>query len=287
MFTFNNKIFPLKGAPNSRYFSYLSALVLLCAACLLFFCGQLPGTTLILIVAFSLILAIYQYAILSKKYIKALTAWWGLVFLGLGIGLYQPNGFSYPTIFEGIILHEGGAPFTLRLNIGKSIAGYTIIAFMCPLIIQHQPLPLRIQHKILITLLLPFVIILIAYCLLELAFYFKELRLIFIFGTINLFTTCIAEEAFMRLVLQNELIRLISKYTKFTSLRELIPLILSSLLFIATHYTPSINMLIVFGLAGFLYGAIYSLTKNIFYSIALHFFVNLLHFSFLTYPLIS
>ncbi|RYZ99332.1 MAG: CPBP family intramembrane metalloprotease, partial [Moraxellaceae bacterium] len=55
--------------------------------------------------------------------------------------------------------------------------------------------------------------------------------------------------------------------------------------FVLTHGVQGAEPTLVFALAGFVYGLIYTLTKSIAAAIAVHFFVNILHFSFFTYPL--
>lgn len=105
------------------------------------------------------------------------------------------------------------------------------------------------------------------------------------FGLVNLVVTCISEEAFMRLLVQAQIQNFISGAVKQKFWQELIPLVVATSLFTLIHFSSNLNVTLAYGLAGFLYGLVYSLTKNIWMCIAVHFGVNIIHFSFLTYPL--
>ena len=174
---------------------------------------------------------------------------------------------------------------TLQFDGGKTLAGYLILIALLPLAFKSPKTLAAPGLQILLVTLLSVGIIAFATFLLDLEFYLKSLSTIVIFGLINLLCTCIAEEAFMRLALQNEIQRAVGRYTRNPILREYGPLVFTTLIFLHTHSSTSAEISLLYAIAGFLYGLVYTLSKNILCSIGLHFLVNILHFSFLTYPI--
>jgi uncharacterized protein len=86
-------------------------------------------------------------------------------------------------------------------------------------------------------------------------------------------------------IFQQSLRSAVANFTANRALQEIIPLLLVTGVFVAIHADISGAAVWVYALAGFLYGLSYTLGKNIIYPIAVHFLVNQIHFSFLTYPL--
>ena len=127
--------------------------------------------------------------------------------------------------------------------------------------------------------------LIVAYKILGLAFHVKPFKYIVLFGLVNLIITCLAEEAFMRLLLQEQIQKFISGAVTHKLWQEFIPLITTTFIFVLTHSVQGFNAVLAFAVAGFSYGLVYSLTKNLWACVAVHFAVNIIHFSFLTYPL--
>ena len=109
---------------------------------------------------------------------------------------------------------------------------------------------------------------------------FGELTFAFFF--FNLFVTCVAEEAFFRLVIQEKL----AKYLP-TRYPSHLAVFFTALIFMLAHFHTGVDAekrLALIFLAGFLYGAIYLRSKSLGSAIVSHFAINIIHFSFFTYP---
>lgn len=240
----------------------------------------------ILLFGFVVSLVLYARSINQNKLVLGGLLWVSAIVLGVLVGLYKPQGFSSPLIFRVEQFYEGGLPFELRVNISIALAGYAIL-FCLPL--NYQPKNVYIPqllYQVIASVFLSFVVIVVAYFILNLEFHIKPLRYILLFSLVNLCVTCIAEEAFMRLLLQAQLHQFIARITAQKYIQEYLPLLLATILFVLTHYPPTLEMTFVYALAGFSYGLIYLITKNIWASVGVHFLVNLLHFSFFSYPLV-
>lgn len=263
---------------------YFIALIL-CGSLISTLLGLLPIEVVLLLAAFAATLSIYPALIEKRKIATGVFVWFCIVFLGLAIGLFRPEGFSYPLILDAVSLHEGGEPFSLYLNMGKAIAGYMVLGFLLAMPLVSRPYISSAVAKLLAFILLPASVLVLAYCVLGLSVQVKSINYIVVFGVINLFSTCVSEEAFMRLIFQREIGRFCSFFNQNPMVKEGIPLLLTTLLFVATHIGPSLEITAVYALAGFFYGLIYMLTKNLCYSIACHFTINIVHFGVLTYPI--
>lgn len=97
---------------------------------------------------------------------------------------------------------------------------------------------------------------------------------------INLFFTCIPEEALFRGFVQRGL----QERLGASRHGDVIALAVTSLLFGVAHYAGGSRYVFLATVAGFGYGWIYQRTRAIESSILVHFMVNALHFIFFTYP---
>lgn len=248
--------------------------------------GYIPLLNGILIPVFALLLLIYRLQLKIDRINLSVPIWLLIISTGLFLAIYRPHGFSYPLVFIADPLHEGGKVFSLHINTAKALAGYLALLYLISKVGVPGETYIKSRSRQFATALMFAVIVLVpAYFVLNLDIYLKPITYILAFGLVNLLVTCASEEAFMRLIFQAQLERFISKYTNKKLICQGVSLFITTLLFVATHAVASVELLIVFSLAGFLYGLIYTLTRNVFASIATHFTVNIVHFSFLTYPL--
>ncbi|PUA28620.1 MAG: CAAX protease [Cellvibrio sp. 79] len=204
--------------------------------------------------------------------------------LAFWIATYRPEGFSYPLVF-GLVGDSGAMPrYEFFANLGKGICGFLLLYFLWSK--RHDDeFTAAPKHQFLMALLAPTAVIGLAIPVLELHLQPKGIEKIALFALGNLLIICVAEEAFMRLLLQQSLRNAIAVVTDNRWVQELVPLVVVTAIFVAIHSGLSGAAIWVYALAGFLYGLSYTLSKNIFYPIMIHFFVNQIHFSFLTYPL--
>lgn len=217
------------------------------------------------------------------KWVRPLL-WLLMVPLAFWIATYKPDGFSYPSIFD-LPGESGSTPrYEFFANLGKGICGFLLLYFLWQKPRDNEFIAAP-KYQFLIVLLAPAVVIALAIPALGLHLQPKNFEQIALFSLGNLLIISVAEEAFMRLLLQQPLRNAIAVFTVNRWVQELVPLLVVTVIFVAIHSGLSGAAIWVYALAGFLYGLSYTLSKNIFYPIMIHFFVNQIHFSFLTYPL--
>lgn len=210
--------------------------------------------------------------------------WFLLVLFAFGVATYKPSGFSYPFIFD-LPGESGSSPrYEFFANLGKGVCGLLLLYFLWPTP-RNDEFVAAPKYQFLVALLAPAIVIVLAIPALDLHLQPKGIEKIALFALGNLLIISVAEEAFMRLLLQQPLRNAIAVFTVNRWVQELVPLLVVTAIFVVIHSGLSGAAIGVYALAGFLYGLSYTLSKNIFYPIMIHFFVNQIHFSFLTYPL--
>ena len=247
--------------------------------------NYIPIITAAILVIFTLSLWSYKYFSKRNSRIGIYLSWFCAIILGIVVGLYRPHGFNYPLVFGVERLYEGGLPFTLYANIAKFFAGIIIVYFLLSSKSVSSAYIKSPFKQFLLVTVVAFCVLGAACEIIGLAFHTKLLKYIVLFGLVNLIITCLAEEAFMRLLLQEQIQRFISGTVAHKFWQESIPLVITTFIFVLTHAVHDFNAVVVFAIAGFSYGLVYSLTKNLWACVAVHCTVNIIHFSFLTYPL--
>ena len=245
----------------------------------------IPPVAALLVVVFAMALSAYQYFLQRNKPFGFYGCWLAAIVLGVVVGLYRPSGFNYPLVFSVSQLYDGGLPFSLYVNIAKLLAGYLILWFLFSQKAQVDAYVRAPLRQIALAAGLGLLVFVVAYFFLDLQFHLKALNYVVTFAAVNLLVTCVAEEAFMRLLLQAQLQGFVARKTANRYWQEFFPLFITTAIFILTHLTHNLPTMLVFGLAGLGYGVVYSLTKNIWACVLVHFMVNIVHFALLTYPL--
>lgn len=207
-----------------------------------------------------------------------------LVPLAFWVATYRPAGFSYPHVFSLPGMTDAVSRYEFFANIGKGLCGFVLLYFLWvkP---RADEFVAASKYQMLVALFTPVVVIAMAIFVLDLNIQIKKLEQVFLFALGNLLIICVAEETFMRLLLQQPLRNAVANMTTNRWVQELVPLLLVTAIFVAIHTGLSGAAIWVYALAGLLYGLSYTLSKNIAYPIMVHFAVNQIHFSFLTYPL--
>ena len=266
----------------------LLTLLLLLLGIIASFLGMLSPQILALAILFTILINAYSntpYFRRPKGQYAIAIIWLITILVGVAIGIYRPEGFSYPLIFSMDSLHENGKPFDLYLNTGKFLAGYLALLYL----FDKQPYDTAIfnSKRSIILLITGLVLCTIgsAYLLLNLSWYPKVAFFTLTFLVVNLFVTCVAEETFMRLIAQRQIGLWVKKISDKKMIIELIPIVVTTFIFVITHSMANPKIVLVYTIAGLAYATVYSLTKRLEISIATHFGVNLIHFSLLTYPI--
>lgn len=189
-------------------------------------------------------------------------------------------GFDNYKYINAVTLSPHAVPYSLYFNLDKTAVGIFIIAFSFKslkvnvLFIAKQ---LAI-HLLLMALLFFVLTTVLGYSKFEPKLpYFTPVWIV-----VNLFFTCLAEEAIFRRLIQQKVYETVSsKYALAISL------LVASLAFGIAHYNGGILYVLLASVAGLFYGYIYYKTKRIEASMLLHVLFNLTHLLLFTYPALA
>ncbi|MDH5180807.1 MAG: CPBP family intramembrane metalloprotease [Gammaproteobacteria bacterium] len=204
----------------------------------------------------------------------------GVLLMALGLGLHLLPGFHNPQILDKVQLSPDSIPYSLYLNFDKAMVGLFILAFMQPLINTS------LQWRDMIRQLLPMagitisIVILVSMAVGYIRFDPKWPDFLLYWLWINLFITCLAEEALFRGFLQQQLIRLLLPY----KYGPLIAITICAALFGLAHIGGGLTYVFLATVAGLGYGLAYHKTGRIEAAVLLHFMLNTVHILFFSYP---
>lgn len=279
-----------------KYLTYITLLISVISLCLpvkgkfkpwqLFLFISLVLSFVSNIASLFAILAIVLFFYLVFSYHKSSTklkyVLWSLVLvLGLTLELHLIPGFDNLLVLDKIQFTPDALPFTLYLNLDKTIVGLIIIGLTLDLASTCSELKillLQVSYRLPIILL---VIIVLSIAFEYIKFAPKIPQNLWIWVINNLFFTCVAEEGLFRGFFQESLSQLKYKYSKD------IAILIPALFFGVMHYPGGLKYVILATVAGALYGWIYKVTKRIEASILVHFMLNLTHILLFTYPAIN
>jgi len=198
-----------------------------------------------------------------------------LIVLSLGLAMHKIPGFFNQLVFSSDAFGQSGLPFTLYANVDKALAGLALLnAFSA-----HIKWRLGLKEFQLIALFLAGFFTLAI--LLGAEFELKLMHLTWVFLLLNLFITCIAEEAFFRLAIQRPINRGLKN-----ALNGGLAVLISAAIFMLAHFHTGEGaekrLLLIF-CAGLLYGTVY-LKRNFGSAVMLHFSLNAIHFMLFAYP---
>lgn len=258
----------------------VTVVIVIVAGVLFVALGLMPPVNALAIGGF--VIALYGYKTSSNRPAIHHLLWLFAFIIGVFIATYRPENFGYPLIASLPYLHAGGEPFQLYLNVSKALAGWMLVIFL--LNYQRSKESAWIQRQdyalILVAAVVLFIII-SAQQLLQLEWTPKLPRVTPLFILVNVAITCVAEEAFFRLLLQRHLMRQFLN----TYLRIIIPVIVVGLIFAFTHHAALDALFVVYAIAGAGYALVYALTERFTMAVAVHAGVNIAHFLLLPYPL--
>ena len=205
------------------------------------------------------------------------------IILSVMLAAHLIPGFNNWKVVDSVSLTETSLPYSMYLNMDKTLVGLAILGLGFPLIKS-----LKEWGSVLRSTLSIFLVGLIVLASASQAFGythwdFKLPDLFFVWALINLIFTCVSEEAFFRGFLQKNLFKILQKY-KYGNILSLITV---SILFGLAHFAGGFKYVILSTIAGIIYGYAYQKTQRIEASILCHFGVNTFHFIFLTYPALA
>jgi membrane protease YdiL (CAAX protease family) len=207
----------------------------------------------------------------------------GLAFFlyALAMGLALLPGFHRVVLTQPEVLSAGAAPHGITVGFPKVVTGIIILGLINPLLVHSW----RELGRVLVRALPIFaitavvgmaVVLLMGYT----SFAPKWTTLFLLFAPVNLFFTCLSEEAFFRGFVQHELSRMGSR----PALAAGVGLAVGAILFGLAHFAGGTNYVIAAAVAGLGYGWAFLRTQRIEAAMAVHFGVNAVHFLLFAYP---
>ncbi|RDH42812.1 CPBP family intramembrane metalloprotease [Zooshikella ganghwensis] len=228
------------------------------------------------ILLFALLITGYYLKFIKNKLLyNCLFVICGLFSLLLAIHIIP--GIENVLLYENVTISENAQTITLYANFDKGIAGVVLLLLISSRSLSSMSL---LKYWLLIPLILLTLFLLALTSGLNWEPKWPAFTLEFFL--VNLLLTCIAEEAFFRGCIQQRLSQAITRHTKNGSV---LALCLTSLLFGLAHFNGGAQLVVLAILAGLGYGIIYKLTGKLSTAIAVHFGLNALHFTLLTYPI--
>jgi membrane protease YdiL (CAAX protease family) len=210
----------------------------------------------------------------------------GLAFFiyALAMGLALLPGFNRVELVAPVVLSAGAAPYAIAVGFPKVVTGILILGLINPVLVRSWSELGRVLARALpvfaVTVVVGIgVVVLMGYS----SFAPKWTAMFLLFAPINLFFTCLSEEAFFRGFVQQELSRVGSR----PALAAGVALVVGAILFGAAHFAGGLTYMIAAAIAGAGYGWAYLRTGRIEAAMAVHFGVNATHFLLFTYPRIA
>jgi uncharacterized protein len=201
----------------------------------------------------------------------------GIVIVVVLLGMHALPGFNNFRALNGVQLSPQAAPYSLYLNFDKTVAGILLLGML------HPPLMRRwtdwraaLKRAAPLSILNILVLVAIAIPVGYLTFDPKWTHLFWLWAPVNLFFTCLTEEAFFRGFIQRELAARVSA--------AWIPVGSSAILFGLAHFAGGWTYVLLATVAGAGYALIYHFTRRIEMAILAHFALNATHFLLFTYP---
>ena len=203
--------------------------------------------------------------------------------LGLLLGLHVLPGFSNPIVVRDQILSPGAVPYSQYLNFDKTLGGILLLGCSgsAPM---RSPTQWRsaLRHTVPVMLVTVAAVMAASVALDFVRFDPRWHSIFYVWAALNLFTTCMSEEAFFRGLAQHQLRK------AWTGQRaRLIAIVVSATLFGLAHAAGGWRYVLVAGLAGVGYAIAYERTARLEMSILTHFAVNAVHFLLFTYPALA
>lgn len=199
----------------------------------------------------------------------------------LALGLLLLPGFPRTQLVEPVLLSPDAAPYGIGLGFPKVVAGILILGLVTTgRATSFGELAAVLRRAAPVFLMTVAAVLACALALRYVRFDPKWTTLFLIWAPINLFFTCLAEEAFFRGFVQHELARAI----RHPTLAIAVPVAVSALMFGLSHFGGGWKYVLAGTVAGAGYAWAYHRTQRIEAAMAVHFGVNAVHFLLFTYP---
>jgi uncharacterized protein len=201
------------------------------------------------------------------------------VAIAIALALHAIPGFDVVVVASAVRLTPDSAPMTLKANFDKGASGLLLLAYFT----QRPTLrewPGIAATGVVFGLATGAVVIGIAVAIGAVRIDPKLPSLVIQWLLINLFLTCVFEEALFRGLVQKSLADSVRSHPRWRWL----PIAVASTLFGLAHAGGGVAVIVVAGLAGVGYGLAFARTGRVEAAVLAHFVLNATHFFFFTYP---
>jgi len=211
----------------------------------------------------------------------------GRIVLGVTFALYAIAmgfallpGFDRVVLVSQVVLSPGAAPYDIAVGFPKVVTGIFVLGFISPSLISVRGLGAALRSALPVFAATALVVMIAVFAMGYTAWAPKWTPLFLLWAPINLFFTCLSEEALFRGFLQHQLARIGAR----SETAQLAALAFAAVLFGLAHLGGGVNYAIAATLAGLGYGWAFQRTQRIEASMAVHFGVNAVHFLLFVYP---
>jgi uncharacterized protein len=208
----------------------------------------------------------------------ALGTVFGLYALAMGLALLP--GFDRVVLVDQVVLSPGAAPYDVAVGFPKVVCGIFILGLISPQLLSRRGLGGVLASALPVFAATALVVMIGVYAMGYTALAPKWTPLFLLWAPVNLFFTCLSEEAFFRGFVQHELARAGAN----RDAAVLGALAVAALLFGLAHFGGGASYVIAATLAGLGYGWAFQRTQRIEAAMAVHFGVNATHFLLFVYP---
>lgn len=199
-----------------------------------------------------------------------------MVIAAVGLLYHLIPGFNnYRVIQPQLLGPHSYPPFTFYFNLDKALIPFVLFHYMPACATQTYRRPWWQWGALILSILLLGAFA-VAIGALGYEYHFPAWIMLFVFA--NLFFAVLAEETLFRGWLQQRL----SQY-----LGEPLALAIAALLFGLYHLAGGMQLVMLATLAGLIYGMAWRFSRSLWVVTRLHFFLNVLHLLFFTYPLLK
>jgi membrane protease YdiL (CAAX protease family) len=210
---------------------------------------------------------------------------WGLLVLWcVALVLHRVPGFYNPVAIDAQRFTADAAPFTQYLNFDKGAVGLVLLAWLAPRVRRGDSWGRLAATTALAWLLTSVAVLGLALAMGLVRPAFKLPAQAGLFLAVNLFLTCVAEQALFRLLVQD---RLRAWRVGGASAMAGVGIVLSALLFGLAHAGGGVAMVLLASVAGLGHAIVYERTRRIEAPILVHFGLNATHFLAFTYPAVQ
>ena len=207
----------------------------------------------------------------------------GVVVLAAGLSLHVVVGFNNPKILSGAVLSPDAVPYSKYLNFDKAVVGLFLLAFGPPLISRRREWVDMLRRTAPVMAGTVGIVLVLSLAVGYVRFQPALPPFLLVWSWTNLFFTCIAEEAIFRGFVQRGLERGFGGYRFGAHFA----LVIASVLFGLAHWAGGAKYILLATVAGIGYGLAMQRCGRVEGSIATHFLLNFLHYSFFTYPALA